>query len=117
MPVSVSFVVTSHYIITNDSIWLNLIFGILFEFESFPRSPEIAEELTKAMAKSMALAGASGAEIAAAMRDALAANPHISKEEATQLLIGAVAASGASPEDIARAMYKMMADSGRMNFI
>ena len=32
------------------------------------RSPEIAEELTKAMAKSMALAGASGAEIAAAMK-------------------------------------------------
>ena len=69
------------------------------------------------MAKSMALAGASGAEIAAAMKDALAANPHISREEATQLLIGAVAASGASPEDIARAMYKMMADSGRMNLI
>ena len=35
------------------------------------RSPEIAEELTKAMAKSMALAGASGAEIAAAMKVSL----------------------------------------------
>ena len=56
-------------------------------------------------------------KILQSFKDALAANPHISKEEATQLLIGAVAASGASPEDIAKAMYKMMGDSGTMTFI